>query len=252
MSDRGCHLAAANREGQRVNNKLRLVVMTILVVTVAAGAALAGAPLKVPPVCAACAGVLPQCQQGDDTLTSRLDVSHTTEAVTLPVEPDDGETISITAVWATPYDILPSSCQCQEVSAQASATVTWTGNAWSLSTSGTSPLGPIFSISLCAGDDTDSCTDGDTTHSWAYSLIVDVARTNGYWCVPAMWWRTGNLHRVVYTTTSVDDGDVIDETCAEAGAVSPTSQSWSATDYGPWECAYDCDASGASMGVLYD
>jgi len=72
-----------------VSNKLRAVVTTSFVVTVAAGAALAGAPLDVPPACAACAGVLPQCQQGDSTLTSRLDVSHTTEAFTLPVEPED-------------------------------------------------------------------------------------------------------------------------------------------------------------------
>jgi hypothetical protein len=68
-------------------------------------------------------------------------------------------------------------------------------------------------------------------HSWVYTLELEVAEDRTI-CSPT---RIAYLDRVVYTTTSIDDGDVLTSVsvgCSEDFAVQPTSQTFSVTDTG--------------------
>lgn len=222
---------------------LRKIALSTLVAFVG-GSALgwSGAVSSSTRVAYAVCGTFIGCGGGDGTVTSALDVRHV-EGPTIngdPVEPDDGESWEIEAVWA---GLSGTSCACTETSASVSADVTWTGSAWTVSCTGCNPsTGPIRSISICH---IDGCTNMDT-HSWEYRLIVDVDSTVGALC-------GRYLNRVIYTTTSIDDGDVIDTNdCTEASSVSPATQTVSATDYGAFECAFNCSGTAATATIAYE
>jgi hypothetical protein len=144
-------------------------------------------------------------------------------------------------------------------SATATIRVDWdqTNNEWDVTcTSGCNSLsGPIFGVSIC---DDDHClqTTG-VWHSWAYTLELEVD-DHRVICSPT---RNAYLDRVVYTTTSIDDGDVLTSVasgCTEDFAVQPTSQTFSVTDTGAnqangtWVCfPSDCDGS-TLLTITYD
>lgn len=227
----------------------RLTILAVLVLSFVVGA-LAGIPAPLPNVQAAACGVAVNCGT-DATVTSALQVTHTTnDASPIPVEPDDSETWDIKAVWAVPFG-GGFQCPCTEINATVSATVNWTGSSWSVSCTGcNNTTGPIRSVSVCA---VDGCTSGFTSHGWAYKLIVDVDDANVRFCTLLLGNEPAFLDRVEYTTTSVDDGDKINTgTCAENGAVSPTSQTWTATDTGSFECAFNCNATPVYTGISYN
>lgn len=68
---------------------------------------------------------------------------------------------------------------------------------------------------------------------------------------------------MTYTTTSIDDGDTIEDptetqgNCYTDASVSPTSQTFGATDY-QWDwgsgprCPYNCFTPGTTVTLLYD
>lgn len=231
--------------------KLRVTAILILVLGTGFLAALAPQGRVDEAECAACAKVLPTCGPTDNTLTSALTVGHYEERTTAPVEPDTGETWEVKAVYATALGAQPAPCACQEVNAAVSVDVDWNGTSWSATCTGCNPTtGPIFSVGVCVDDDTDTCSAGQTSHSWGYTLIADVARTSLYNCFGNPY--IANLDRVEYEPTAIDDGNVIDaETCSEGDAVSPVGPSLTPViDYGSWECDLDCDASGPSTSLL--
>jgi len=189
------------------------------------------------------------CSYGDITKTAALEVLHMGDdgggGYTLPVEPDTGESWNITAYWnnATPI--------CYESTETASVDVDWNGSSWVLSSEGTTTN--IIDIDICSTSATCRGTGG--AHSWGYKLIVDITDPHT---------ATGrNLRQVVFTTTSVDDGNEITftggglTTCNSLGSsVSPTSEEFTALDW-PEEwpmsrCAFSCSVVGTSVDLTYE
>ena len=172
------------------------------------------------------------------------------------VEPDTGETWSITAYW----DSLlanPLACQCHQTNtASVSVDVDWSAStdSWSASCTGCNPTnGPIYGVTVCA---TYGCGSGMSIYnSWGYELVVDVVKVNGtFGSISCSVPVNGFLSRVVYATTSVDDGNQINGLlCSESTAVSPISQSFGVTDNGAFECTYSCaGASGPQVDIIYN
>jgi hypothetical protein len=181
----------------------------------------------------ACRAANPSCPPSITWRTASVDGSHLYEAYTQPVEPEDGETFAITAYWNT------ANVPCAEIVEVAYATVSRSGGGWAVSN--VTPTANITNIVVCSGD---ACGSQEDNHAWSYRLIAQVNDP-----VPASF----NLRQVVFTTTSVDDGYAISPTtCSVGTAVSPTSQSFTATDSGMWECGYSCDYSGTSLEITYE
>jgi hypothetical protein len=194
-----------------------------------------------------CQPVNDTCIQ-DGTKTSALEVDHVSlvdDEISEYVEPDDGESWNITAEWRQESPCDPGDYRIET----ASVDVSWNGSAWVLSNETTTTN--IVDIDICQGDEC-SGTSGD--HSWNYKLIVDVNDPEDSYAY--------NLRDVTYTTTSVDDGYEIDfglthTTCDSLGdSVSPTSQSFTATDRpGKWRstrCSFNCNIVGTSVQLTYE
>jgi hypothetical protein len=213
-----------------------LVAAATTVAVVLAVGILAGIPEEVPAVfAAACKYANAYCIAG--YRTAAVDVRHGVEggASITPVEPDDGETWSITAFWNTAPP-LP----CFENQEAASATVSWTGSTWQLSN--VTLTANITDIDVC---DFQTC-DAVDVHSHGYRLVAKVVD-------PHLPGGIHNLRQVVFATTSVDDGYELDtSTCTLGTSVSPTSQTFSATDSGGFECGYSCDNSGTNLLITYE
>lgn len=216
-------------------NRRSLVALSVMVAVVALVAGfLVGMPSEVPAVHAAA------CQPGNGACiplyrTAAVDVDHAVidGLSRTPVQLDDSESWNITAYWNT--TILP----CQETSETATVDVTWDdATGWTLSNKSTTTN--ITAINICTiGND---CSE-EYTHTFGYRLYVQVNDP-----LPGAY----NLRQVVFTTTSIDDGFEVDASCEAADAVSPTSQTFSGTDSGTFECLYSCDNSGTSVQILYE
>lgn len=123
-------------------------------------------------------------------------------------------------------------------------------DSWDYSCTGCSGSGPIYGVTVCH---VDGCgTMGSINNAWAYELVVLIDQQRGL-CTGTLGNFNGFLSHVDYTTTSVDDGDTIRTgDCSELASVSPTSQSFSVTDSGAFECTYTCAAaSGPVMYITY-
>jgi len=158
----------------------------------------------------------------------------------VPVEPDSGESWGITAYWNT----AGGGVNCLEIIENATVDVDWNGSSWVLSNK--TLTANIVGIYLCSQDSL-NCSTVNGTHSAGYKLVVDLTDPVG----------TGppyNLRKVDYATTSVDDGYELDmEQCTLGGSVSPTSQSFSQTDTGGFECELTCSTiSGPSLTIAYE
>lgn len=172
------------------------------------------------------------------------------ETTLIPVEPDTGETIEVTAYWDVLDEVFPSVCDCrQTATASVTVDVDWSDatDSWSASCTGcNASSGPIYGVTVCH---VDGC--GTIENAWSYELIVDLATNNGQCDEGA---PLGFLSRVEYETTSIDDGDAIREgNCTEWYSVSPTSQTFSVTDSGAFECTYTCAAAnGPTLTLIFD
>lgn len=184
---------------------------------------------------------------GGDTQVSAVTVYHTSGVVNVvPVEPDTGESIEVTAYWDT-LEFAGCSCH-QTASASVDVDVYWNEatDTWDYSCTGCSGGGPIYGVTVCH---VDGCGSGTTIdNAWAYELVVLIDMWNDQ-CESSL----GFLSHVVYTTTSIDDGDTIRTgDCSELASVSPTSQTFSVTDSGAFACTYSCAAaSGPVMYITY-
>jgi hypothetical protein len=197
---------------------------------------LAGLPQQAPPpvFAVSCQIAHQTCAGGlDPTKTAVLTVLHQVSGGTW-VEPNTGETWDITATW----NIAGTICVTPLVE-HATVTVDWNGSGWTLSNKNLPA--DILDLQVC--DVSGSC--GSAVGPRAYKFRLDVRDP-----APGL----NNLQSVVFTTTSVDDGLTIDlSSCTTTTtAVSPTSQTFSATDFGSFECDYACaNVTGPSLTITY-
>jgi hypothetical protein len=193
-------------------------------------------------------GLNAACPGADLTRTASILVSHA-DLNTVPVEPDSGETWSITANYRLQTAGEP--CDCDDRDDSVSVDVAWSDTSgWSATCTGCGGGSAIQGVAICG---VGGCASGTITidNSWSYELIVDLNNNHGFVCgATAM---NARLVDVDFETTSVDDGDTIDTgNCSEDVAVSPTSQVFSATDAGPFECGFTCPAAtGTSVTLTY-
>lgn len=216
---------------------------TTLALTLLLTAALTGGYLLVATPAHAACGALTNCG-GDPTLTSALDVQHEYDDGTTiwPVEPDDSDVWDITPTWSSAFGGLW--CVCDDWTASATATVTWTGSSWSASCTGCDAVnGPIYGVSVCTFLD-NPCT----YKSWHYRLLVNLEGTRTRQCTVGTDYF---LNDVLYELASADDGDYLDN-CIESGVVVPiTPASVSVHDTGAFECAFTCAATGSLVTIRY-
>lgn len=85
-------------------------------------------------------------------------------------------------------------------------------------------------------------------HSYAYKLVARVSEARTAQC----GLNNAFLRGVTFTTTAVDDGDKLDNDCAETDAVSPISQTWTDTDLNRG-CNSNCSSvNGPQIDIIYD
>ena len=83
-------------------------------------------------------------------------------------------------------------------------------------------------------------------------LIADVDEARGPYTCGAGPTFNRFLHRVDYTTTSINNGNVVNTSgCTLGSSVSPVSQTVNAIDYGAFECAFDCNATPVTTDIVY-
>jgi hypothetical protein len=206
---------------------------------IAVGAMLAGFLAATPPgaeiaYAAACKTANGYCPP--QVRTASVDVTHLVPGATssTPVEPDDGESWSITAYWND--NTLP----CSELSETATVDASWSGTGWVLSNKSTTSN--ITDIKVC---NEATCAEVDT-HSYGYRLYVELNDTIG----PA---GAFNLRQVTFTASSVDDGYELDtSSCTLGNAVEPSYETYSASDTGLFECYYSCSNAGTTLSITYE
>lgn len=183
----------------------------------------------------------------DPTKTAALTVNHQTTGGD-PVLSDVGETWVLTATWSSDV-FAPLGCTCQDMfTATATAAVTYSSmTGWAVNCTGCGAF--IQNLGICqSGQGCDNAA-GDL----GYTLTADILtlRVN---TTCNMTPTNAYLQKVVFRSTVVDDGITVDDTdCSAGSAVSPTSQTWSATDTGGFECAFSCSTNmGASVTILYN
>lgn len=188
---------------------------------------------------------------GGTTQVSAITVYHTSGVTnTVPVEPDSGETIEVTAYWDT-LSSAGGGCVChQTATSSVTVDVDWNEatDTWDYSCTGCSGAGPIIDVTVCH---VSGCgTMGAVANAWSYELVVQIAKNRGM--CDGVW--PGFLSHVTYETTSVDDGDTIrTANCTELDPVSPTTQTFSVTDNGTFECTFTCAAAaGPTLFLTYE
>ncbi len=218
--------------------KALLGLLGVVLIALVAGF-LVGMPSgEVPPVWAALCQASHGCGYG--YLHAVMTVTHVdTSHVPQPVRSDTGESLKITAYWNT-----DPPGPCTEYSEYATADVDYSGGSFVLSNVNLPTY--ITDLYLCSGPD--SCSEEYAT-SYNYKIIAKV--TDPVWVSSIRH----NLRQVVFETTSVDDGLIVDyDTCTTGSSVSPTSQTFSQTDNGAFECSSwpDCTATGPTLQLTYE
>ncbi len=204
---------------------------------------------------AACQAPHGACLDEDSTMAGVIVDHCAAKGVNLVhVEPDDTDTWFIVATHSTDTGTGNPPCDCNDYTSSVTAEVSWTGSDWSVSCTGCNyPNGPIMALGVCA---VEGCIGVSGTHSWKYRLTARVKQARVNICslgTTPPSWTDANLHSVKFTTTAVDDGDKIDTSdCSENGAVSPTSQTWTATDFA-FSCNLNCGSvSGPLFTIAYE
>lgn len=223
----------------------RKIVVSTLVLTLTlgllAGFLADGPASRVPPVlAAACQAAHGLCNYGTDhTRTATLNVEHSTSGgSTTPVEPASGETWTITAYWDTATGV-----PCLEHSETASVDVDWNGSSWVVSNKSTTSN--ILDMKVCTTDT--GCQSGGTLHDSGYQLAVDITNPVTISGTPY------NLRLVTFTSSSVDDGYELNlGTCTLGNSVTPTSDSFSQSDAGPFECDFACQSGAPTVNITYE
>jgi hypothetical protein len=183
---------------------------------------------------------------------STIDVLHARIQPKLPyyIEPNTGEDWEAVVVWAS--DAQTAACECIETSHTVNFTVDWNaglGTFVATCTSGCSPTGPVKGVDICYIEGCD--LQSADPHGWLYRARLRIEQT-----VPICTNRLAYLERVEYTTTDVDDGRGIVDDCDLGNTYSPTSQTFTVTDYGVYTalgtfvCWQSCD-QGTPVTITY-
>jgi hypothetical protein len=195
---------------------------------------LAGVLVGVPVVQAAvCKVVNPGCNGGLDT--TKTAAAHAQYHLYLGgaddiIEPTGVTSWSIVSFWNTNVAV------CQETTQTATVDVSWNSGTGQFVLSNESTTTNILDIDICQ---TDIC---GSTHGWGYTLIVDIT--------DPIILATYNLRQVVFTTTSVPDGNLLDSCSSVVRSESPTGQTFAGTD-NVWNCAFNCDAGAVQIDLTY-
>ena len=223
-----------------------VLLFAVLALGLAVGAGTPAGPATAPPVLAAlCQAAHGNCgpppPNNDPTKTSAVTVQHVYDpgSTNLAVEPDTGEDIDIDVYWNT-----AGLSGCAELHETATVRVDWDGttHAWVLSN--INLTANVIDIDICDVSALD-CSSVSDDHSYGYKLIVDIND-------PSQGMTPHNLRQVVYTTTAVDDGSLLNlGSCSLGAGQTVNSQTWTATDNGSFECSYSCSATGPTMTIGY-
>lgn len=251
--------AAAGRPGGRVSMQkgrspmshkwIRMAILAIVaaLMGVTVGALRSNLTGDVQTAMAVC-GTNPVCPFGEPTRTSSLTVYHR-DVSSRPVVPNTGETWDIIARYrlAAPG----TACDCENRYVYATVDVDWTGSAWTATcTSGCGGGSAFTQVAVC---DASSPCPQSANPTMAYEMILDMV-SNQLFNTACGVAVPGALQEVDYGTTSVDDGNPITDTttCALGNSESPTTNTFTATDNGTFECAFTCaDATGPSVTISY-
>jgi len=193
-------------------------------------------------------GQNPACG-GDPTVTSALDVHHRVHPGGVsddPVQLDDNELVTITVYWSLLN--MGGQCSCtNEISQSVTIQPTLSGSTWSGTCTGCDPVnGPIYDVVIC-DINSDSCLSLDND----YRLNVDIDEINGTAPIPC-FGNARHINRVVYTVTNISNGDDYNAThCVVGSAVSPVTSTFAATDFGAFECNFNCEA-GPSLTITFN
>lgn len=185
------------------------------------------------PVFAACHAANGTCTL-DPTKTASIDAAYIIpggSSVT-PVEPGSTTSWTIDGYWGP----AAGGANCNDTVSQATVDVSWNGTNWV--TSSFAGNGLYFNgIGVCA-----LVTCG--SHSSSYRLYVDLFDPEP---------GGNNLRQVVFTAVTVPNGTDFDgSTCALGSSRTPTASSFNATDSGSFECAFNCNGTGATLNITYN
>lgn len=202
-----------------------------------AGGVLTHSVVSPAPVLAACHSANQTCTGGGAaTKTAVFDVSYFVPGASsvTPIEPNSTTSFSVTAYWGE----APGG-NCTDVVQAGSVDVSWNGTNWV--TSSFNGTADILQVGICT---LVSCS-GLSNHSSSYRLYFDIDD-------PA-FGTVANLRQVILATTSVPNGtDYNSSTCVAGTSHTPTGSSFSSTDTGTFECAFDCNGSGPTLSITYN
>lgn len=229
-----------------MNTHRTIVLLTLIVVAIVLlGGVLAGHQGTSPAYAAACKAANGACGGGDGTRTSAVTVQHVYDpsSTNQAVEPNTGETWNIDVYWNSATGACGEHVETASVDADwDTVTDSWVLSNVTLTTN-------IIGITVCQLSNL-SCSFVTEGHSYGYKLIVDINDPVAVLFVPH------NLRQAVYTTTSVDDGNLISlGACTLGAGQTVNSQTWTATDAGAgaggFECAFNCNAVGPTITLEY-
>jgi hypothetical protein len=165
----------------------------------------------------------------DPTRTSTLAVGHRTTGG-VAVVPDTQEVWTATAQYSPLNAAIPACVDPAPV--VATLTVNNNGGGYGI-VCNVCPT-EFVAVGICGISE---CTSGTGA---LYVIKLDMVQAAG----------GRELRTVTFQSTSIDDGLTIDSSCGTLVSVTPTSQSWSATDT-TFPCAYDCTYD-TSLTVTYN
>jgi len=158
------------------------------------------------------------------------------DAYVIPVEPVTGESWDVAATWSR-YG-YPDHVE------YGSVDVDWNGASWVTSNENTTTN--ILDYLACT---VATCGSMYNTHSYTYKLVADLAD-------PV---QVGGLNyyltTVDFSGSSFDDGDELVglPSCYHGATVSvPSPYTFGTTDTGPFDPAFNCNATGPSLTIPYD
>lgn len=228
--------------------KMRFLTMLALAFLLGVGGAVTLNALRVPePTALADECGVPAFCTNDPGVTSAIYVDHQLVSdSSTKVEPHGIETWTIGAEWWTSVGGDPSCTHIGALDDSIIVEVSFDGGVWGANCIGCdSTNGPFFQVSICGVE----CNEGDESHGYAYKLIVDIKDVRLGPSIGVVAFLT----KVTYGLGPVPDGQVINlEHCTLDSNVTFVSSGGTNTDTGSFECAFNCDATGAYVALTYE
>lgn len=206
---------------------------TLFLAAVVAGGMATRSMVAPLPVFAACHSANGTCTPADKTAVADVAYYIPGSPSVTPVEPNSTTAWTITAYWGQAAGL---GVNCDDVTEQATVDVTWNGSTWSTANFNSAGAN-VKAAAVCA-----LLTCG--SHSSSYRLYVNVND-------PIMG-GVYNLRQVVFVVNTVPNATDFDGSCNAGSSHSPTASSFSGTDSGGFECAFDCNQTGTNVNITYN